>query len=74
MAEIGGITSGMLDLIGTSLRYKALAAAARATQEQPGAQRILLDGLVEAGRDAEAAAQKVVSSGFTVGNAIDITI
>lgn len=74
MAAIDGLTSGMLDLMATSLRYKAMAAAARATQDQPGAQRILLNGLTEAGRDAENAARNIVSAGFAAGNTVDIRV
>lgn len=63
MPAIGDIASSLVDFQMTALRMRAMAAASRATEDDD-ARRILAQGMIEAGREAEIQAGRIASVGL----------
>ncbi len=68
MPAVGDIASSLVDFQMTALRMRAMAAASRATEDDD-ARRILAQGMIEVGREAEIQAGRIAS--FGLGLTID---
>lgn len=63
MSEIGDIATNLVSFQMTALRMRAMAAASKATEDDD-ARRILAQGIIEAGRQAEVQAGRIASTGL----------